>query len=137
MNLTKNVTLELKHRFLDNFVVEVDHVGRDLSSELGVLVHNRLEVLFTKAIGVDVMECLIEELGVLAEKVIVTANDCLLTKFDMEVPLLLFTEADAVLARFLHLFVGTLGDNIDLLIDFIAFLKDVLLRRVEPRFKRL
>jgi hypothetical protein len=55
----------------------------------------------------------------------------------MEVPLLLFTEADAVLARFLHLFVGTLGDNIDLLIDFIAFLKDVLLRRVEPRLKRL
>jgi hypothetical protein len=67
VNLTKNVSLELKHRLLDNFVVEVDHVGRDLSSELGVLVHNRLEVLFTKAIGVDVMECLIEELGVLAE----------------------------------------------------------------------
>ena len=62
MNLTKNVALELKHRLLDDFVVEVNHVGRYLSSELGVLVHNRFEILLTKAIGVDVMECLVEEL---------------------------------------------------------------------------
>ena len=41
-DLTKDVALEFKHRFLDDPVVEVDHVGGDLRLELRVFVHDRL-----------------------------------------------------------------------------------------------
>ena len=41
---------------------------------------------------------LVEELGLVAKQVLVTANDGLLTELDVEVSLLLITEADAVFA---------------------------------------
>lgn len=63
----------------------------------------------------------------MAEEVFVTANDCLLAEFDMEVALLLITEADAVLARLLLLLGGALSDHVNLLIDLILLLEDVLL----------
>ena len=44
------------------------------------------------------MESLVEELALVAEEVFVTANDGLLSKFHVEVSLLLVREANAVLA---------------------------------------
>lgn len=44
------------------------------------------------------MQGLVEEFGLVAEQVFITANDGLFAQLDMEVPLLLVTEADTVLA---------------------------------------
>ena len=82
------------------------------------------------------MESLVEELALVAEEVLVTADDGLLSEFHVEVPLLLVREANAVLAR-LVLLLGLLRDDIDLLVHFIIFLKDVLLGRIEARFQGL
>ena len=97
-HLTEDVSLEFQHRFLDNTVVEIDHVGRDLSAELRILVHNWLQVLFTKSVSIDMVQRFVEELRLVAEEVFVTANNGLLAKLDVEVALLLIAEADAVLA---------------------------------------
>ena len=74
------------------------------------------------------MQGLVEELRLVAEEVFVTANDRLLAKLHVEVPLLLVTEADAVLARFLLLLARPfLVNNVDLFVDFVVLLEDVLL----------
>ena len=43
-------------------MVEVDHVGRDLTLEVGVLVHDGLELVLAEAVSIDVVECSVEEL---------------------------------------------------------------------------
>ena len=97
-NLTEDVSLEFQHRFLDNTIVEIDHVGGDLSAELRILVHDWLQVLFAKSVSINMVQRFVEELRLVAEEVFVTANDGLLAKLDVEVALLLIAEADAVLA---------------------------------------
>ena len=97
-NLTQDVSLELKHWLFDDPVIEVDHVGGDLSTELWILVHDRLQLLLAKAVPIDMVQCLVEELRLLAKEVFVTANNRLLAQLDVEVALPLIAEADAVLA---------------------------------------
>ena len=97
-HLAENVALELQHGPLDDAVVEVDHVGRDLGAELGILVHDWLQFLLTQPICIQMRQRLVEELGLVAKQVLVTANDGLLAELDVEVSLLLVTEADAVFA---------------------------------------
>ena len=127
-HLTEDVALELEHRLLDDVVVEVDHVLGNLGLELRVLVHDRLQVLLPQAVSIDVVQGLVEELGLVAEEVFVTANDGLLAQLDVEVALLLVAETDAVLARLLFLLlVRQLGNHVDLLVNFVVFLEDVLL----------
>ena len=72
-------------------------------------------------------EGLVEEFGLLAEQVLVTANDRLLAQLHMEVSLLLVAETDAVLARFLFLLGRSLRDDIDLLVNLVVLLENVLL----------
>lgn len=79
------------------------------------------------------MQGLVKVLALVAKQVFITTDDGFLAQLDMEVPLLLVAEADAVLARFLLLFGGALRNHVDLLIDLIILLKDVLLSRVKPR----
>lgn len=97
-DLTKDVALEFEHGLLDDPVVEVDHVGGDLSLELGVLVHYWLQVLLPKTVRINVMQGLVEVLTLVAKQVLITADDGFLAQLDVEVPLLLVAEADAVLA---------------------------------------
>lgn len=97
-HLAENVALELQHGPLDDAVVEVDHVGGDLGAELGILVHDWLQFLLTQPICIQMRQRLVEELGLVAKQVLVTANDGLLAELDVEVSLLLVTEADAVFA---------------------------------------
>ena len=73
------------------------------------------------------MQGLVEELGLVAEQVFVTTNDGLLAQFDVEVPLLLVTEADAVLSRFLLMLGRPLNNHVNLFIYLVFLLKDVLL----------
>ena len=134
-HLAENVTLEFEHGLLDDAVVEVDHVGGDLLFELGVAVHDRLQLLLAQAVRIQVRQGLVEELRLGAEQVLVTANDGLLAQLHVEVALLLVTEADAVLARLLFLFGRALRDDVDLFIDLIIFLENVLLGGVEARLK--
>ena len=134
-HLAEDVALELKHGLLDNTVVEVDHVRGDLGTELRVFIHNWLQVLLAKAVSINMMQSLVEELRLVAEEVFVTANDGLLAQLHVEVALLLVTEADAVLARLLFLFGRALRDDVDLFIDLIIFLENVLLGGVEARLK--
>ena len=77
-HLAEDVALELKHGLLDNTVVEVDHVGGDLGAEFRIFVHDGLKVLLAKAVSINVMQSLVEELRLVAEEVFVTANDGLL-----------------------------------------------------------
>ena len=126
-HLTENVAFELEHGLLNDAVVEVDHVSGDLLLELGVLVHNGLEFLLAQAIRIQMREGLVEEFGLLAEQVLVTANDRLLAQLHMEVSLLLVAETDAVLARFLFLLGRSLRDDIDLLVNLVVLLENVLL----------
>ena len=134
-HLTEDVALKLQHGLLDNTVVEVDHVRGDLSAEFRVFVHDGLQVLLAKAVSINMMQSLVEELRLVAEEVFVTANDGLLAQLHVEVALLLVTEADAVLARLLFLFGRALRDDVDLFIDLVIFLENVLLGGVEARLK--
>ena len=136
-DLAEDVALELEHGLLDDAVVEVDHVARYLSLELRVPVHDWLQVLFAQAIGINMMQSLVEELRAVAEEVFVTANDGLLTQLHVEVALLLVREADAVLARLLFLFGRALRDDVDLFVDLVIFLENVLLSGVESRLQGL
>lgn len=102
-----------------------------MSLELRVPVHDGFQILLAKAIGIDVMQGLVEELRLAVEEVFVTANNRLLAEFDVEVALLLVTEANAVLARLLLLLVGALSYNVNLLIYLVIFLEDVFLGRKE------
>ena len=61
-HLTEDVPLELEHRLFDDAVVKVNHVGLDLRLELGILVHDRLELLFAQTVAIDMMQSLVEEL---------------------------------------------------------------------------
>ena len=88
-HLAEDIALELKHRLLDNTVVEVDHVGGDLGTELRVFIHDRLQILLAKAVSINMMQSLVEELRLVAEEVFVTANDGLLAQLHVEVALLL------------------------------------------------
>ena len=97
-DLTEDVALELQHGLLDNAIVEIHHVRGNLRLELRVLVHYRLQLLFAETICINMMESLVEELALVAKQVFVSTNDGLLSKLDMEIPLLLVREADAVLA---------------------------------------
>ena len=98
-HLAENVALELEHGLLDDPVVEVDHVGADLYTELRVLVHDGLEGLLAKTVGIQMSQSLVKELRLSAEQVFVTADDGLLAQLDVEVlRLLVNAEADAVLA---------------------------------------
>ena len=97
-DLAENVALELEHGLLDDAIVEIDHVRGDLRLELGVLVHDRLQLLFANTISIYMMESFVEELALVAKEVFITANDGLLSKFHVEVSLLLVREANAVLA---------------------------------------
>lgn len=136
-HLTENVALELKHGLFDDVVVEVDHVLRNLSLELRILIHDRLQVFLPKAVCIDVMQGLVEELGLVAEEVFVTANDGLFTQLDVEVALLLVAETNAVLARLLFLLSRALRDHVDLLVDLVILFEDILLSRVETRLEML
>ena len=97
-HLAENVAFELQHGPLNDAVVEVDHVGGDLGAELGILVHDWLQFLLTQPICIQMRQRLVEELGLVAKQVLVTANDGLLAELDVEVSLLLVTKADAVFA---------------------------------------
>lgn len=97
-HLAEDVALELEHGLLDDPVVEVDHVGADLFAELRVLVHDWLQSFLAETISIQVSQSLVKELRLSAEQVFVTADDGLLAQLDVEVPLLLVAEADAVLA---------------------------------------
>ena len=77
-HLTEDIALKLQHGLLDDTVVEVDHVGGDLSAEFRVFVHDGLQVLLAKAVSINMMQSLVEELRLVAEEVFVTANDGLL-----------------------------------------------------------
>lgn len=136
-HLTEDVALELQHGLLDNTVVEVYHVGGDLGAEFRVFVHDGLEVLLAKAVSINVMQSLVEELRLVAEEVFVTANDGLLAQLHVEVALLLVREANAVLARLLFLFGRALRDDVDLFVDLVIFLENVLLSGVESRLQGL
>ena len=127
-DLAENVALELEHGLLDDAIVEIDHVRGDLRLELGVLVHDRLQLLFANTISIYMMESFVEELALVAKEVFITANDGLLSKLDMEIPFVLVRESDTVLARFVfRVLLGLLRDDVDLLIDLVILLKNVLL----------
>lgn len=46
-DLAKNVALEFQHWLLDDAIVKVDHIRRNLSAEIGILVHYGLEMLLS------------------------------------------------------------------------------------------
>ena len=136
-HLDEDASFESKHRFLNDSIVEVDHVGRDLTLEVRVQVHDWLELVLSEAIGVNVMEGSVEEFGLVAKEVLITSDDGLVTEFDMEVLLVGMAEPDAVLAILLFGFLEVFRDDIDLFVDFFIFFKYVLLHHVEARFEIL
>ena len=136
-HLAEDVPLELQHRLLDDAVVKVHHVGRDLRFKLRILLHDWAKLLLTEPIGINMGKGLVKEFAALAEQVLVTANYGLLAELHMEVALLLVAEADGVLARYLLLLADLLRDDVNLLVHFVGLLKNVLLSRVEARFERL
>ena len=97
-HLTENIALEFEHGLLDDAEVEVDHVSGNLLLELWVPIHDRLQLLLAKAVRIQVRQGLVEEFRLGAKQVLVTANDRLLAQLDVEVPLFLIAEANAVLA---------------------------------------
>ena len=74
-----------------------------MGTELRIAVHNRLQVFFTEPISIDMMQSFVKELRLVAKQVLVATNDGFLAQLDMEVSLLLVTETNAILARFLFL----------------------------------
>ena len=54
-DLDKNASFEVEHGLLDDPVVKVDHVARDLALEVGILVHDRFELIFAKTVGINVV----------------------------------------------------------------------------------
>ena len=136
-DLDKDAFLEFEHWGLNDSMVEVDHVGRYLTLEIRILVHDWFELIFAETVGIDVVERSVEELGFVTEKVFIASDDGLVTQFDMEVLLVGVAEPDAVLAILLLGFLEVFRNDIDLLIDFFIFFKYVLLYHVEARFKIL
>ena len=74
-DLDEDAFLEFEHWGLNDSVVEVDHVGRYLTLEIRILIHDRLELIFAETVGIDVVECSVEELGFVTEKVFIASND--------------------------------------------------------------
>ena len=136
-HLDEDASFEVKHRFLDDSIVEVHHIGRDLTLEVRVQVHDWLELVLSEAIGVNVMEGSVEEFGLVAKEVLITSDDGLVTEFDMEVLLVGVAEPNAVLTILFLRFLKVFSDHIDLLIDFFVFFKYVLLHSVEARLQVL
>ena len=131
-DLAEDVALELKHGLPDDLVIEVDHVGGDLLLELRVLVHDWLKLLLPKTIGINMVECLIAELSTSAKEVLIATNNGLVSQLNVEVSLLVVSEANAVLSVLLLGKVGALRDHIDLLVDLVFLLKDELFWLEEP-----
>ena len=66
--------------------------------EIWVLIHDWLELIFAKTIGVNMMQCSIEELRFVPEQILVSSDNGLVAEFDVEVLVAGVTEANTVLA---------------------------------------
>ena len=136
-NLDEDASFEIKHGLLNDSVVEVDHVRRDLTLEVWILVHNRLKLILSEAISIDMVKCSVEEFRLIAEEVFVTTNDSLVAKLHVEIFLVGMTETNAVLAILFLRLREVFRDHIYLLINFFVFFKYVLLDCVEARLQIL
>ena len=105
--------------------------------EVGILIHDWLELVLAETISIDVVKSPVEELGLRSKEVFITTDDGLVAKLHMEVLLLQMAEADAVLAVLLLRLLEVLRDDIDLLVDLLVLLEDVLLYSVESRLQVL
>ena len=97
-NLDQDASLKVKHWFLNNSVVEVDHVRRYLTLEIRVCIHNWFEFILTETIGINMVEGSVEELRFVAKEIFIAADDSLITKFDVEVLLMGMAKSYAILA---------------------------------------
>ena len=79
------------------------------------------------------VKCSVEEFWLVAEEVLVSTDDGLVTKFDVEILLMGVAESDAVLPILLFRFLKIFRDHIDLFIDFLVLFKYVLLYCIEAR----
>ena len=69
-----------------------------MTLEIWVLIHDWLELIFAKTIGVNMMQCSIEELRLVPKQILVSSNNGLVAEFDVEVLVAGVAEANAVLA---------------------------------------
>ena len=105
--------------------------------EVWVLVHNRLEFILAEAISINVVKRSVEEFGLVAEEVLITTNDSLVTKLHMEVFLVLMAKPNTVLAILLLRLLKVFRDHVDLLVYFLIFFENILLNGVEARLQVL
>ena len=66
--------------------------------EIWVLIHDWLELIFSKTIGVNMMQCSVEELRLVSKQILVPSDNGLVAEFDVEVLVAGVAEANAVLA---------------------------------------
>ena len=66
--------------------------------EIWVLVHDWFELVLAKTIGVNMMQCSVEELRLVSEQILVSSDNGLVTEFHVEVLVAGVAEANTVLA---------------------------------------
>ena len=69
-----------------------------MTLKIWVLIHDWLELIFAKTIGVNMMQCSIEELRLVPKQILVSSDNGLVAEFHVEVLVAGVTEANAVLA---------------------------------------
>jgi len=118
-------------------MVVLQSVLTHLLAELRLLTQKRLKVTLAKAIGIHRHQSLVSELAVLFKQVFVATDYCFWTQSHVEVLLLRVGEPNGINSSRIKRLACVPTDDIDLLVNFIAFFKYVLTMAERARLKRL
>ena len=79
----------------------------------------------------------VKEFGLVTEQVLITANNRLVAKFNVEISRISICKTNTVFPVLVLLLYWVFWDNVDLFRNFISFFKNIFLHIIKPWFQRL